>query len=87
MPLLLGIIGVFFPRLVIALLWLLSNWFTGVFQTRLWPILGFLFLPLTLLWYSAVEKWWGGEWNWWRIAILIVAIVADLGSGDRARRG
>lgn len=86
MPLLLALLGLFAPRFVIALLWLLSSWFEGVFETRLWPILGFLFLPLTLLWYSAVENWFGGEWSWLNLIILVVAIVSDLGSGGDAAR-
>lgn len=81
MPLLLGIFALFAPRFVIFLLWLASSWFTGVFETRLWPLLGFFFMPLTLLWYSAVMNWFGGQWDWVQLIILAIAIVADLGSG------
>lgn len=35
--------------------------------TLLWPILGFYFLPTTLLWYSAVQHWLGGQWSFWPI--------------------
>lgn len=80
MPLLLGLIGLFAPRFLIILLWIFSNWFEGVFETKLWPILGFIFLPLTLLWYSAVTNWFYGDWNWWKVIVLIVAIIADLSS-------
>lgn len=86
MPLLLFIVGLFVPRFVIALLWLLSSWFEGVFDTRLWPILGFLFLPLTLLWYSVVENWLQGQWNMWTLLILIIAIVCDLSPARSARK-
>lgn len=81
MPLLLGLIGLFAPRFVTAILWLASNWFEGVFETRLWPILGFLFLPTTLLWYSAVQNWMGGQWSWLSVLVLILAIACDLGCG------
>lgn len=80
MPLLLGLVALFTPRLVIFLLWLASSWFTGVFETRLWPLLGFLFMPLTLLWYSVVMNWFAGQWGWAQLIVLVIAIVADLGS-------
>ncbi len=78
MPLFLGLIGLFAPRFVIIVLWLTSNWFVGIFETRLWPILGFLLLPATLLWYSAVTNWFQGEWNWWQVLILVLAVIGDL---------
>lgn len=86
MPLLLGLIGLIAPRFVIALLWLMTTWFQGVFTTKLWPLLGFLFLPLTLLWYSVVAHWYHGEWNTWRVIILIVAVLADISSERSAAR-
>ncbi|MDO8469036.1 MAG: hypothetical protein Q7S29_04735 [Candidatus Peribacter sp.] len=86
MPLLIGLIGLIAPRFVIALLWLMTTWFQGVFATKLWPLLGFIFLPLTLLWYSAVAHWYHGEWNTWRVIILIVAVLADVSSGKSAAR-
>ncbi len=86
MTLILGIIGLFAPRFLIALLWLASSWFDGIFETRMWPILGFIFLPLTLLWYSAVEKWFLGEWTWWQVGILIIAVLSDLHSDKKVRK-
>jgi hypothetical protein len=86
MPLLLALIALIFPRFVIFLLWLASSWFTGVFETRLWPLLGFFFLPLTLLWYSVVTNWFGGTWGWWQIIVLILAILLDLRSDKETAR-
>lgn len=86
MPLLLGLIGLIAPRFVIALLWFMTTWFQGVFTTKLWPLLGFIFLPLTLLWYSVVAHWYHGEWNTWRVIILIVAVLADV-SSERSAAG
>jgi hypothetical protein len=84
MPLLLAIIALCTPRLAIIILWLFSGWFNGVFVTRGWPILGFIFLPLTLLWYSAVMNWFGGQWNLLTVLVMILAVCADLGSGKKA---
>jgi len=86
MPLLLGFIGLIAPRFVIVLLWFMTTWFQGVFTTKLWPLFGFLFLPLTLLWYSVVAHWYHGEWNTWRVIILIVAVLADVSSERSAAR-
>ena len=74
------------PRLAIALLWLFSSWFSGMFANLLWPILGFLFLPTTLLWYSAVQHWFAGEWTLWPIVGLVVALLFDLSPASGRRR-
>lgn len=71
---------------MIVVLWLSSDWFEGVFATRVWPILGFIFLPLTLLWYSVVTNWFNGDWNWWQVIVLIVALIADLSSERSAAK-
>ena len=73
------------PRVTIACLWFFTTWFLGIFDTLLWPILGVLFAPFTLLWYSAVHNWWGGHWGLWQIVGLVVAILFDL-SPSRAKR-
>lgn len=87
MPFVLLLIALFLPRLVIALLWLFSDWFTVVPHWVI-GILGFLLLPYTFLWYTAVEQWFAGEWGPLQIVVLILAVLADLGipSGSRRRR-
>ena len=86
MPCLLLLLALVTPRLVVALLWLFSNWFQGVFTTVLWPILGFIFLPTTLLWYSAVQHWFGGAWSFWPVAGLVLALLIDLSPARGHRR-
>ena len=82
------IFGLITPRLVLFLLWMFSNWYDGIFHGALIPILGFLFLPYTLLWYTIVINWYSGTWGFWQVAILILAIVTDLSaSGGSARHG
>lgn len=84
MPLLL-ILGLFLPRLVSAVLYFFTSWFAGVFQTWYWPLLGFLFMPYTMLWYSVVHNWYGGTWLTWHIIVLVIAVVVDLSSDSRSR--
>lgn len=86
MPCFLVLAALLVPRVTIAGLWFLTSWFSGVFGSLLWPILGFLFAPFTLLWYSVVANWHGGVWGPWQIAGLVMAILFDL-SPSRSKRG
>ncbi len=81
MPVLLGFFSLFVPRLVVLILWLFTDWFRGLFDTLLWPILGVIFLPTTLLWYSAVQHWFHGQWTLWPVVGLVIALMIDVGAG------
>jgi len=74
------------PRLVIVLLWFFSRWFEGMFTSLLLPVLGFIFLPTTLLWYSAVQHWFGGQWTLGPIIGIVVALVIDVSPAGGYRR-
>ena len=84
MPCLLALLALATPRLVVFLLWLLTQWFRGVMG--LWVLLGFIFLPTTLLWYTAVQHWFGGQWTLWPVIGLIVALSIDLSPAKRRKR-
>ncbi len=85
MPCLLAIFALITPRLVILLCWFFSTWFKGIFPSLLWPILGFIFLPTTLLWYTAVQHWWGGQWSLWPIVGIVIALMIDLSPASHRR--
>jgi hypothetical protein len=89
MPCLLTVLALAAPRVVIVLLWLFTGWFRGIFDTALWPVLGFIFLPTTLLWFTAVQHWFGGQWTLWPVVGLVLALLVDVSpaGGRRARRG
>ena len=74
------------PRVLIILLWLLTSWFKGIFDTALWPVLGFIFLPTTLLWYTAVHNWWGGHWGALQVVGLVIALIIDISPASGRRR-
>ena len=78
MPLLVVIFALMVPRITIALLYFFTHWFQGIFSNVLFPILGFIFLPTTLLWYTAVQKWFNGEWGIIAVAGIVVALIIDL---------
>lgn len=84
------LLGLAFPRFVILLLLLFSGWFARAFDGLLIPLLGLLFLPYSLLWYSVVINQFGGEWGLWQILFMGLALIADLsafgGAATRRRR-
>ena len=86
MPCLGVLIALMAPRFLILLLWIFTSWFKGIFATALWPILGFIFLPTTLLWYTAVQNWWDGRFGLWQIVGLVIALLIDLSPSKAKRR-
>mgnify|MGYP001573418411 CR=1 FL=1 len=82
-----AIAGLIFPRLAAAALYFLTSWFTGVFATMLWPVLGFIFAPYTMLWYSVVINWYGGTWGTLQLVVLAIAIIVDLSSSGKSAQG
>lgn len=85
MPCLLALIALFVPRVVIVLAWLFSDWFDTVFDTLLWPILGFLFAPTVLLWYSVVINIYDGVWSAVPIIGMVIAVLIDLSPAGSRR--
>lgn len=79
-----AIIAFFLPRLAIILLWLFSTFITQPFaaisspMSWLWPILGFIFAPYTLLAYCLTINQNGSASGMWLILIGI-AVLFDLG--------
>ena len=85
MPVLILLLALFIPRVTMFLLWLLTDLFHGVFNSVLWPVVGFFILPLTTLWYSVVMKYFGGEWGIVPIIGGVFAVLIDI-SPVRYRR-
>jgi hypothetical protein len=87
MPCILAVLALAFPRVVIVVLYLFTNFFRGVFETLLWPVMGFLFMPLTLLAYAWMERS-GRPSQEIFLVVMVIAVVLDLGligGGRRAR--
>lgn len=86
MACLLGLLGFFFPRLVIVLLAIFTGYLHRAFELWLWPVLGFFFAPLTTLAYAlAINQ--QGHVGGVYLVVLIVAALFDLGLiGGGARR-
>lgn len=75
---LLGCLTLLTPRVVIVLLALFTNYLGRAYETFLWPLLGFFFLPITTVGYAvASNELRPGSAFWW--LVVIVAVLADLG--------
>lgn len=79
MPCLLALLAIAFPRVAIVLLWLFTNFFAGVYNNVVLPVLGFLFLPLTLIVYTYMQKTHAGPLELQQLVFLLIAVVLDLG--------
>ena len=89
MWLLLGCMALFAPRLVIILVVIFSDYIGQAYQTTIWPLLGFLFMPVTTLAYAFIWHQNGGTISGGWIVLLIVAVMIDLGmfgGAEKARR-
>ncbi|RMH51547.1 MAG: hypothetical protein D6685_17315 [Bacteroidetes bacterium] len=87
MPCLFAVIALLAPRVLTVVLWLFTDWFAGLFSSLLWPILGFIFAPTTLLWYSVVHNVYGGEWGTLQIVVMVIAVLIDLSPANSRRKG
>ena len=91
MPCLFALLAVAFPRVAIVLLWFFTGFFDVFRQSILIPLLGFLFLPLTLIVYTYMQRAYGGHLGLAQLVFLFIAVVLDLGlvggGTFRGRRG
>lgn len=82
---LLALVG---PRLVLVLLWLLTDYLSRAFDTFVWPLLGFLFLPWTTIASAFAQNELGGL-SGPGIIVLLLGLLVDVGAiggGARGRR-
>jgi len=67
-------------------IFLLTNWFASAYQTVIWPLLGFIFMPYTTLAYMAAmlnnNHNLSGGW----IVLVIVAVFVDLGGQGKSAK-
>jgi hypothetical protein len=78
MPCILLLIFLAFPRVVLVLMFLLSDYLTRAYHGLLVPLLGFIFLPLTTLVYAwEVNSHMAIQGV--NLLLLVIAVVVDLG--------
>jgi hypothetical protein len=74
------------PRVFLFFAWLLTDWFSRAYETTIWPLLGFLFMPYTTLAYMAAMLNNNHQLSGWWIVLLVIGVLADLGSDGEACR-
>ncbi len=88
MPCLIALFALFLPRVTMVLLYLFSDYLQRAFQTALWPLLGFIFMPYTTLAYAwAINS--DGSVSGLYLFVVIIAVLVDLGvtgGSTRTRR-
>jgi hypothetical protein len=78
MPCLVGLLALVFPRLAIILVVIFSDYIGTAYQTWIWPLLGFIFMPLTTLAYAwAIHD--RGSVDGIHLVVVVVAVLLDLG--------
>jgi hypothetical protein len=88
MPCLVLIFVLAFPRVVLALLFLLSNYLERAYHGYLLPLLGFIFLPVTTIVYAWLVNT-HRPLDGLNLIFLILAVLIDaggLGGGEWHRR-
>lgn len=79
MPCIFALMALAFPRVAILLLWFFTNFFTGVYREILLPLLGFIFLPLTLIVYTYILNRHASIYATQSLVFLFIAVILDLG--------
>ncbi len=78
MPCLIGCLALTMPRVAIVLVVIFSDYIGRAYPTFIWPLLGFLFLPLTTLtWAWAINE--RGSLGGIHLVVVILAALFDLG--------
>ncbi|MGA7240624.1 MAG: hypothetical protein WBY44_33380 [Bryobacteraceae bacterium] len=88
MPCILLLLVLAFPRVILVLMFFMSNYLTRAYHNLLIPVLGFIFLPLTTLVY-AWEVNSHMALTGVNLLLLIIAAIIDVGGlgGGYSRRG
>ena len=87
MPCLVGCLALAMPRFAIVMVVIFSDYIGRTYQTALWPVIGFLFMPLTTLAYAwAINS--RGSVSGVHLVVVVVAVQIDLGliGGSASRR-
>jgi hypothetical protein len=80
---LLGCLGLILPRAVLVVMWI-TDYLDKAYESVAWPLLGFLFLPLTTITYAWVINS-HGEVQGLDTVLVTLAVLADLGVFSSSR--
>lgn len=84
MPCFVLLLALLAPRLTLFLLWFFSHYLNRAYETVLWPVVGFFFMPITTVAYAVARNEGGGLHDGW-LVLYVVAVLLDLGVIGTAR--
>ena len=83
MTCLMGLMAMAFPRMAIILVVIFSDYIGTAYQTTIWPLLGFFFMPVTTLAYAwAMHS--SGSVAGLQLFVVIIAVLIDVGTSATA---
>ena len=85
-----AVIALITPRVVLASLWLFTDYLNRAFGDFFWPFLGFLLLPTTTIGYAVAQNRYDGV-EGWGLFFVLLGFALDIGvhggsSRSRSRR-
>lgn len=78
MPFFLGCLALGTPRFAIILVVIFSDYIGDAYETTIWPLLGFFFMPLTTLSYAFAMNS-NGSVEGMHLVLVVVTALLDLG--------
>jgi len=78
MPCCLLALAALFPRVALVIMWLVG-YGRLAFDTAIWPVLGFFFMPFTTCAYAFAMNEFGGAQGL-GLALIILGVIFDIGS-------
>lgn len=84
---LLALLGLAIPRVALVFMWLF-NYLDRSYQTHIWPLIGFFFLPYTTACYAIAMNACGGL-SGIGLVLFVVGVLLDfgvIGGGARSRQ-
>ncbi len=85
-----AILSALWPRVILLAIWFLWPAVPkAAFQSELYPLLGFIFVPTTTLAYELIKYNNGGAIDGWWLILLALAFLHDIGhvgAGMRRKR-
>ena|SRR5581483_5741483 len=78
---LLVVVSIISPRVSLLLIAVLrSAWLYNAFETKIWPVMGFLLMPYTTLAYMVVKN--SDFSSGWSVVLLLLAALIDFSNLD-----
>jgi len=86
MAFVLVIIALALPRILMIFVKVLTDWFASAYDTTIWPLLGWVFLPYTTLAYMAAMLHNNRKVDGWWILLVVAAVLVDIGAFKGLRK-